>query len=78
VKGIAHGLRVAQHPWPLCDPLVKQSDQAVARRRLPVFRSTMVVAVGGRAISKKDAAEMFEDDKGDAEGGRGVYWSRSP
>jgi hypothetical protein len=33
----------------------------------PVGTATMVVAVGGPAISKKEAAEMFEDDGDDAE-----------
>lgn len=34
----------------------------------PVGTATMVVAVGGPAISKKDAAEMFEDDGEDDDG----------
>jgi hypothetical protein len=33
----------------------------------PVGTATMVIAVGGRAISKKDAAKLFEGDEDDAE-----------
>jgi hypothetical protein len=37
----------------------------------PVGTATMVVAVGGPAISKKEAAKIFEDDAGDtADDGR--------